>query len=124
MPRPRQRHKKYRTDISLAVLIFLGRYQINEKVLRFILGMSAVTRSTGTSPLQKTVNSQSLRAIPRHPHIVPVLDAFLDPITHKLHLVMELMEINLYQFLKARENRPLEPRTVQVILYSVLVFRN
>jgi len=30
---------------------------------------------------------------------------------------MELMEINLYQFLKARENRPLEPRTVQVILY-------
>src|SRR5271170_7024579 len=59
---------------------------------------------------------QSLRAIPRHPHIVPVLDAFLDPITHKLHLVMELMEINLYQFLKSRENKPFEPRTVQVIV--------
>jgi len=61
---------------------------------------------------------QSLRAIPRHPHIVPVLDAFLDPQTHKLHLVMELMEINLYQFLKSRENKPLDPRAVQVVLYS------
>ena len=28
----------------------LGGYQINEKVIRFILGMSAVTRSTGTFP--------------------------------------------------------------------------
>ena len=28
----------------------LGRYQINEKVIRFILGMSAITRSTGTFP--------------------------------------------------------------------------
>jgi len=52
---------------------------------------------------------------------VPVLDAFLDPVTHKLHLVMELMEINLYQFLKSRENKPLDTRTVQVILYDPLI---
>jgi serine/threonine protein kinase len=84
--------------------------------------MSPIKRSAGC-PLLKIELTQSLRAIPRHPHIVPVLDAFLDPLTHKLHLVMELMEINLYQFLKSRENKPLEPRVVQVILYSLLVFR-
>jgi serine/threonine protein kinase len=78
----------------------------------------APTRSAGTFRAEKRLTRQSLRAIPRHPHIVPVLDAFLDPVTHKLHLVMELMEINLYQFLKSRENKPLDTRTVQVILYS------
>src|SRR5271154_983889 len=33
---------------------------------------------------------------------------------------MELMEFNLYQLLKARENKPFEPRTVQVILWQVI----
>jgi meiosis induction protein kinase IME2/SME1 len=33
---------------------------------------------------------------------------------------MELMEFNLYQLLKARENKPFDPRTVQVILWQVI----
>ncbi|ODQ50667.1 kinase-like protein [Saitoella complicata NRRL Y-17804] len=59
---------------------------------------------------------QALRTIPRHPHIVHILDIFLDQSTHKLHIVMEGMDGNLYQLMKSREGRPFKESVVKGIL--------
>ncbi|KAF7360554.1 hypothetical protein MVEN_00786500 [Mycena venus] len=49
---------------------------------------------------------QSLRAIPSHPNIIPLYDAFLVPDSKELYLVFEPMEGNLYHLFKARKGRP------------------
>ncbi|BFZ64496.1 Serine/threonine protein kinase [Saitoella coloradoensis] len=59
---------------------------------------------------------QALRTIPRHTHIVHILDIFLDQSTHKLHIVMESMDGNLYQLMKSREGRPFKESIVKGIL--------
>ncbi|KAL1989724.1 hypothetical protein VTN49DRAFT_6921 [Thermomyces lanuginosus] len=61
-----------------------------------------------------------LRTLPPHPHIVPALDIFLDPLTKKLHICMEYMDGNLYQLMKARDNKPLDGKHVKSILYQIL----
>ncbi|KAJ7485698.1 kinase-like domain-containing protein [Mycena latifolia] len=49
---------------------------------------------------------ESLRAIPAHPNIIPLYDAFWNPDSKQLHLVFEPMEGNLYHLFKARKGRP------------------
>lgn len=62
-----------------------------------------------------------LRALPPHPHLVPALDIFLDPLTRKLHICMEYMDGNLYQLLtKARDHKSLDGKHVKSILYQIL----
>ncbi|KAL1984983.1 hypothetical protein VTN96DRAFT_8539 [Rasamsonia emersonii] len=61
-----------------------------------------------------------LRTLPSHPHLVPALDIFLDPLTKKLHICMEYMDGNLYQLMKARDHKYLEGRHVKSILYQIL----
>ncbi|KAL2008647.1 hypothetical protein VTN00DRAFT_6841 [Thermoascus crustaceus] len=61
-----------------------------------------------------------LRTLPHHPHLVPALDIFLDPMTKKLHICMEYMDGNLYQLMKARDHKPLEGKHVKSILYQIL----
>ncbi|EGD93706.1 CMGC/RCK/MAK protein kinase [Trichophyton tonsurans CBS 112818] len=61
-----------------------------------------------------------LRSLPQHPHLVPAYDIFLDPGTKKLHICMEYMDGNLYQLMKAREHKPLEPKAVKSILFQIL----
>ncbi|KAL4910041.1 hypothetical protein BDW74DRAFT_47225 [Aspergillus multicolor] len=61
-----------------------------------------------------------LRTLPPHPHLVPALDIFLDPLSRKLHIAMEYMDGNLYQLLKARDHKPLEGKHVKSILYQIL----
>ncbi|KAJ5688717.1 Meiosis induction protein kinase IME2/SME1 [Penicillium macrosclerotiorum] len=61
-----------------------------------------------------------LRTLPIHPHLVPALDIFLDPMTHKLHICMEYMDGNLYQLMKARDNKYFEGKHVKSILYQIL----
>lgn len=61
-----------------------------------------------------------LRTLPSHPHLVPALDIFLDPLTRKLHICMEYMDGNLYQLMKARDHKYLEGRHVKSILYQIL----
>ncbi|KAL1965545.1 hypothetical protein VTN77DRAFT_5629 [Rasamsonia byssochlamydoides] len=62
-----------------------------------------------------------LRTLPNHPHLVPALDIFLDPLTKKLHICMEYMDGNLYQLMKARDHKYLEGKHVKSILYQILL---
>lgn len=61
-----------------------------------------------------------LRTLPPHPHLVPALDIFLDPLSKKLHIAMEHMDLNLYQLIKGREGKRLENTMVKSILYQIL----
>ncbi|CAI7630483.1 unnamed protein product [Penicillium discolor] len=61
-----------------------------------------------------------LRTLPIHPHLVPALDIFLDPLSHKLHICMEYMDGNLYQLMKARDHKYFEGKHVKSILYQIL----
>ncbi|KAI9710944.1 MAG: hypothetical protein M1820_002381 [Bogoriella megaspora] len=61
-----------------------------------------------------------MRSLPAHHHLVPALDIFLDPLSKKLHIVMEYMDGNLYQLMKAREHKRLDPGSVKSILFQIL----
>ncbi|KAI9934992.1 hypothetical protein ASPWEDRAFT_116532 [Aspergillus wentii DTO 134E9] len=61
-----------------------------------------------------------LRTLPTHPHLVPALDIFLDPLSRKLHICMEYMDGNLYQLMKARDHKCLDGKHVKSILYQIL----
>ncbi|KAL4958716.1 serine/threonine-protein kinase [Aspergillus stella-maris] len=61
-----------------------------------------------------------LRSLPPHPHLVPALDIFLDPLTRKLHIAMEYMDGNLYQLMKVRDHKYLDQKHVKSILYQIL----
>ncbi|OJJ01598.1 hypothetical protein ASPVEDRAFT_52518 [Aspergillus versicolor CBS 583.65] len=61
-----------------------------------------------------------LRSLPPHPHLVPALDIFLDPLSRKLHIAMEYMDGNLYQLMKARDHKFLDQKHVKSILYQIL----
>lgn len=61
-----------------------------------------------------------LRTLPVHPHLVPALDIFLDPLSRKLHIAMEYMDGNLYQLMKSRDHKYFEGKHVKSILYQIL----
>ncbi|KAJ6126907.1 Meiosis induction protein kinase IME2/SME1 [Penicillium sp. IBT 18751x] len=61
-----------------------------------------------------------LRTLPIHPHLVPALDIFLDPLSRKLHICMEYMDGNLYQLMKARDHKYFEGKHVKSILFQIL----
>ncbi|KAI9760265.1 MAG: hypothetical protein M4579_001779 [Chaenotheca gracillima] len=61
-----------------------------------------------------------LRSLPMHPHLVPALDIFLDPLSKKLHICMEYMDGNLYQLMKARDHKLLDGPSVKSILFQIL----
>ncbi|KAJ6072728.1 hypothetical protein N7467_010813 [Penicillium canescens] len=61
-----------------------------------------------------------LRTLPIHPHLVPALDIFLDPLSRKLHICMEYMDGNLYQLMKARDHKSFDGKHVKSILYQIL----
>src|ERR1700753_476135 len=61
-----------------------------------------------------------LKSLPPHPHLVPALDIFLDPISKKLHIAMEYMDGNLYQLMKARDHKYLDCASVKSILFQII----
>ena len=61
-----------------------------------------------------------LRTLPTHPHLVPALDIFLDPLSSKLHICMEYMDGNLYQLMKARDHKSMDGSSVKSILFQIL----
>lgn len=61
-----------------------------------------------------------LRTLPHHIHLVPALDIFLDHSTRKLHIVMEYMDGNLYQLMKARDHKLLDDRSLKSILFQIM----
>ena len=65
-----------------------------------------------------------LRTLPTHPHLVPALDIFLDPLSKKLHICMEYMDGNLYQLMKARDHKCMDGKSVKSILFQILAGLN
>ncbi|KAJ9648005.1 Serine/threonine protein kinase [Coniosporium apollinis] len=61
-----------------------------------------------------------LKSLPPHPHLVPALDIFLDPISKRLHIAMEYMDGNLYQLMKARDHKRLDGASVKTILFQIM----
>lgn len=61
-----------------------------------------------------------LKSLPSHPHLVPALDIFLDPISKRLHIAMEYMDGNLYQLMKARDHKRLDSASVKTILFQIM----
>lgn len=61
----------------------------------------------GWDECRRLKEREALCAIPPHANITPLYDAFLDSDTKMLYLVLEPMEGNLYQLIKARKGRPL-----------------
>ncbi|KAF1817287.1 kinase-like protein [Eremomyces bilateralis CBS 781.70] len=61
-----------------------------------------------------------LKTLPNHPHLVPALDIFLDPLTKKLHIAMEYMDGNLYQLMKSRDHKQLDPASVKSVLFQII----
>jgi meiosis induction protein kinase IME2/SME1 len=65
-----------------------------------------------------------LRTLPTHPHLVPALDIFLDPLSKKLHICMEYMDGNLYQLMKARDHKCMDGKSIKSILFQILAGLN
>ncbi|EIM83509.1 Pkinase-domain-containing protein [Stereum hirsutum FP-91666 SS1] len=63
---------------------------------------------------------EALRAIPIHPNIIPLYDAFLLPQTKELYFVFEPMEGHLFQLIKARKGRPLAGGLVASIFRQIV----
>lgn len=63
--------------------------------------------------------TQSLRAIPFHPNIIPLYDFFLLPASKELYFVFESMEGNLYHLIKARKGRALAGGLVSSIFRQI-----
>ncbi|EPQ60631.1 protein kinase, partial [Gloeophyllum trabeum ATCC 11539] len=74
----------------------------------------------GWEECRKLKELESLRAIPYHPNIIPLYDAFLLPTSKELYFVFESMEGNLYQLIKSRKGRPLAGGLVSSIFKQVV----
>ncbi|KAK9466551.1 kinase-like domain-containing protein [Lipomyces arxii] len=61
-----------------------------------------------------------LRALPPHQNLVRAHEIFLDLSTKKLHIVMECLEVNLYQYMKACDGIQLQSTVIRGILSQVL----
>jgi serine/threonine protein kinase len=59
-------------------------------------------------------------AIPYHKNLVQMYEMFLDDVNFKLHIVMEVMDRNLYQLMKGRKNNRFSQTTLKSILAQVL----
>ncbi|SPO38490.1 related to cdk-related kinase 1 [Pseudozyma flocculosa] len=75
---------------------------------------------TNWQECMKLKELKSLLAIPHHPNIIPLYDAFLMPTTKELHFVFESMEGNLYQLTKSRKGRPLAGGLVASIFEQIV----
>jgi len=59
-------------------------------------------------------------AMPFHQNLVQVYELFIDNLNFKLHIVMECMDQNLYQLMKARKNNYFSQTTLKSILSQIL----
>lgn len=63
---------------------------------------------------------QFILSVAAHFNLVQIMDIFIDKTCFKLHIVMETMEQNLYQLMKARKSVVFSPRTLKSILTQLL----
>lgn len=59
-------------------------------------------------------------AVPAHPNLLQIFNLFIDTCSGKLHISMEPMNQNLYQFLQKNERRPLTDAVVKSLLAQLL----
>ncbi|KAF9478519.1 Pkinase-domain-containing protein [Pholiota conissans] len=75
----------------------------------------------GWDECKRNKELESLRAIPFHPHIIPLYDFFVLPDTKELYFVFESMEGNLYHLIKTRKGRPLAGGLVSSIFHQIVM---
>lgn len=61
-----------------------------------------------------------LRNYSRHENLVQLVESFLSEDQTHFHMVMEYMEMNLYQVIVHRNNRPFSDATIQSILFQLM----
>ena len=59
-------------------------------------------------------------SVPLHPNLLQIFNLFIDTFSGKLHIAMEAMNQNLYQFLQKNERRPLADSVVKSLLAQLL----
>ncbi|KAI0465470.1 hypothetical protein LJB42_000707 [Komagataella kurtzmanii] len=59
-------------------------------------------------------------SVPSHPNLVQIYDLLIDSTTFQLQIVMESMDQNLYQLMRARKSSLFSPNTLRSILVQLL----
>lgn len=59
-------------------------------------------------------------SVPSHPNLLQIFNVFIDTFSGKLHISMEAMNQNLYQFLEKNKRRPLADSVVKSLLAQLL----
>ncbi|XP_068992616.1 MAPK/MAK/MRK overlapping kinase-like [Neodiprion pinetum] len=62
----------------------------------------------------------AMRKISRHPNILYMVESHYDPLPGKVTLIFELMDMSLYDLMKARKGRALTEDRVKIYLYQLL----
>ncbi|CUM49352.1 unnamed protein product [Debaryomyces fabryi] len=85
-----------------------------------------VAIKTMKTPLRTLDEATSLKevkfilCIPSHPSLVQIYDMFIDNKQFSLHIVMESMNQNLYQLMRARKRIKFSPATLKSVLTQLL----
>ncbi|QNQ01390.1 YALIA101S02e21000g1_1 [Yarrowia lipolytica] len=61
-----------------------------------------------------------IREVRPHRFLVNVHDMFVDSVNHHFHMSMEVMEMNLYNLMKAQEKVPFQPHAVRSMLWQII----
>ncbi|CBH14449.1 protein kinase, putative [Trypanosoma brucei gambiense DAL972] len=61
---------------------------------------------------------QAVRRLQPHPNIVPLIEVMFDKTTGRLALVFELMDMNLYEFIRGRRHQ-LDEHCVMTLMYQL-----
>lgn len=61
-----------------------------------------------------------IREVRPHRFLVNVHDMFVDSVNHHFHMSMEVMEMNLYNLMKAQEKVPFAPHAVRSMLWQII----
>ncbi|XP_015594479.1 probable serine/threonine-protein kinase DDB_G0268078 isoform X2 [Cephus cinctus] len=62
----------------------------------------------------------AMRKISRHPNILYMVESHCDPLPGKVTLIFELMDMSLYDMMKARKGRIILEQKVKIYLYQLL----
>ncbi|SSD61896.1 uncharacterized protein SCODWIG_03657 [Saccharomycodes ludwigii] len=102
---------------------YLPNYQ-HENYYNRKIGLVAIkTMMTKLNTLQDYTRVREIKFIfklPSHRNLMSIFEVFIDDQSYKLHIVMEYMDQNLYQLMKARKHRLFSLPTLKSILSQIL----
>lgn len=93
---------------------------IMNKRIRLVAIKTMNKRLPNLNDYLKVKEVKFILSIPYHKNLVQIYEMFIDNLEFKLHIVMEVMDRNLYQLIRSRNNRPFSYRTMKSILAQLL----